>query len=39
MVNGPLKNEKSLQILPKSQSLAQPSNGSRESQILCLLVT
>ena len=28
VVNGPLKIEKSLQILPKSQNLAQPSNGS-----------
>ena len=29
VVNGPLKNEKSQQILPKSRSLAQPSNGSQ----------
>ena len=28
-VNGPLKNEKSRQILPKSQNLAQLTNGSR----------
>ena len=27
-MNGPLKNEKSWQILPKSQNLAQPTNGS-----------
>ena len=27
--NGPLQNEKSQQILPKSRNLAQPSNGSR----------
>ena len=29
VVIGPLKNEKSRQILPKSRNLAQPSNGSR----------
>ena len=29
VVNGPLKNEKSRQILPKSRSITQPSNGSR----------
>ena len=29
VVNGPLKNKKSRQILPKSRNLAQPSNGSR----------
>ena len=29
VVNGPLKNEKSRQILSKSQNLAQPTNGSR----------
>ena len=29
MVNGPLKNDKSRQILLKSWNLAQPSNGSR----------
>ena len=28
MVNGPLKNEKSRQILPKSQNLTEPTNGS-----------
>ena len=28
-MNGPLKNEKSRQILPQSQNLAQPTNGSR----------
>ena len=28
-MNGPLKNEKSRQILPKSQNLAQPTNGSQ----------
>ena len=27
VVNGPLKNENSLQILPKSRNLTQPSNG------------
>ena len=36
LVNGPLKNEKSRQILAKSRNLAQPTNGS---QILCLSVT
>ena len=29
VVNSPMKNEKSRQILPKSRNLAQPSNGSR----------
>ena len=29
VVNGPLKNETSRQILPKSRNLAQPINGSR----------
>ena len=29
VVNGPLKNKKSWQILPKSRNLAQPTNGSR----------
>ena len=29
VVNGPLKNEKSRQILSKSRNLAQPTNGSR----------
>ena len=29
VVNGPLKNEKSWQILPKSRNLAQPTNGSQ----------
>ena len=29
VVNGPLKNEKSQQFLPKSRNLAQPTNGSR----------
>ena len=29
VVNGPLKNEKSRQILPKSRNLAQPNNGSQ----------
>ena len=29
VVNGPLKNEKSQQIPPKSRNLAQPTNGSR----------
>ena len=29
VVNGPMKNEKSRQILSKSRNLAQPSNGSR----------
>ena len=28
-MNGPLKNEKSRQILPKSRNLTQPTNGSR----------
>ena len=28
MANGPLKNEKSRQILPKSRNLTQPTNGS-----------
>ena len=28
-MNGPLKNDKSRQILPKSRNLAQPTNGSR----------
>ena len=28
-MNGPLKNGKSRQILPKSRNLAQPTNGSR----------
>ena len=29
VVNSPLKNEKSWQILPKSRNLAQPTNGSQ----------
>ena len=29
VVNGPLKNEKSRQILPKSRNIAQPPKGSR----------
>ena len=29
VVNSPLKNEKSRQILPKSRNLAQPTNGSQ----------
>ena len=28
-MNGPLRNEKSRQALPKSRNLAQPTNGSR----------
>ena len=34
VVNGPLKNEKTRQILPKSRNLAQPTNGPNVSQSL-----
>ena len=44
VVNGPLKNEKSQQILLKSRNLAQPTNGSQslrfcvcQSQKNCML--
>ena len=33
-MNGPLKNEKSQQILPKSRNLAQPTKWVSESQIV-----
>ena len=36
VVNGPLKNEKSRQILPKSWNLAQPTNGSWSVRFLSI---